>query len=298
MDKPNSWHDIHIAYQVAKLGTLSAAAAHLNVHHSTVLRHIDALEQSLNCKLFHRHARGYTATEQGKLLFQEAQQTQERFDRMLGKLAGKDTDLSGTLVITTVNTMSPLLMPIIGRFQQEHPNIQVELAGDARIFKLEYGEAHVSIRPGAQPKDPDYVVQPLCEMQVSLYASQAYLSKYGPLQNLQELQGHKFLSTISPLNNIASQRWMNETLDKSQVVFRGSDFNLLQDAIENGLGVAPLNCQIASNNPKLLQLIPAPPEWTYKLWLVTHRDIHHSPKVQAFTKTLKEMVREHWHKPS
>ena len=295
MDKSNKWHDIHIAYQVAKLGTLSAAASHLNVHHSTVLRHIDALEQSLNCKLFHRHARGYTATEQGKLLFLEAQQTQERFDRMLGKLAGTDTNLSGTLVITSVSTMSPLLMPIIAEFQQEHPNIQVELAGDARIFKLEYGEAHVSIRPGAQPKDPDYVVQQLCEMNTSLYASQSYLSKYGPLNSLNETEGHKFVGTINPLNNIASQRWMNETVDKSQVVFRGSDFNLLGDAVENGLGIAPLNCQIAKSNPRLLQLIPAPPEWAYKLWLVTHRDIHRSPKVQAFTKTLKQMVKEHWH---
>lgn len=294
MVKPNSWHDIHIAYLVAKLGTLSAAASQLNVHHSTVLRHIDALEQSLNCKLFHRHARGYTATEQGKLLFQEAQQTQERFDRMLGKLAGKDNELSGTLVITSVSTMSPLLMPIIAAFQQEHPNIQVELAGDARIFKLEYGEAHVSIRPGAQPKDPDYVVQRLCDMDSSLYASQSYLDKYGPLKTLSNTQGHKFLSTINPLNNIASQRWMNENVEKSQVVFRGSDFNLLRDAIENGLGIAPLNCQIASSNQKLLQLVPAPADWAYKLWLVTHRDIHHSPKVQAFTKTLKQMVKKNW----
>jgi DNA-binding transcriptional LysR family regulator len=296
MAKSNSWHDIHIAYQVAKLGTLSAAASHLNVHHSTVLRHIDALEQRLDCKLFHRHARGYAATEQGQLLFQEAHQTQERFDRMLGKLAGKDTELSGTLVITSVSTMSPLLMPIIALFQQQHPNIQVELAGDARIFKLEYGEAHVSIRPGVQPKDPDYVVQLLSEMDSSLYASQAYINKYGPLKSLSETQGHKFVSTISPLNNIASQRWMNENVDKSQIVFRGSDFNLLRDAVENGLGIAPLNCQIANVNPSILQLIPSPTQWDYKLWLVTHRDIHHSPKVQAFTKLLKEVVKKTWHR--
>ena len=172
----------------------------------------------------------------------------------------------------------------------------MELAGDARIFKLEYGEAHVSIRPGAQPKDPDYVVQLLAEMDTSLYASQAYLDKHGPLKSLEDTKGHKFLSTISPLNNIASQRWMNENLDKSQIVFRGSDFNLLRDAVENGLGIAPLNYQIANRNSALLRLIPSPPQWDFKLWLVTHRDIHHSPKVQAFTQTLKQVVKNTWHR--
>jgi len=215
MPHDSSWDNIHIAYTVAKSGTLSAAAKQLNVHHSTVLRHIDALELQLNCKLFHRHARGYNVTEAGQLLFQEAQQTQERFDRMLGKLAGKDTELSGTLVITSVSTFSPILMPIIAEFQNQHPNIQIELATDSRIFKLEYGEAHVSVRPGVQPKDPDYVVQALKKTKSTLYASDRYLEQFGGMSSLKDTTNHKFISSIAPLNNIPMMRWLNNHVDQS-----------------------------------------------------------------------------------
>ncbi len=288
MTQSSSWDDIHIAYTVATLGTLSAAAKQLNVHHSTVLRHINALEKRLNCKLFHRHARGYSATEAGQLLLQEAQQTQERFDRMLGKLAGKDTELSGTLVITTVATLSPLLMPVIRQFQQAHPQIVIELAADSRIFKLEYGEAHVSIRPGSKPKDPDYVVQHLQTTQASLYASANYLKKYGPLHSLNDCKNHKFIACTLPLNNIPMMAWLNDNIDQSQISFRGSDFSLMMDAAENGLGITPLGFDIAQTRKELILMIPPPESWQGDLWLVTHRDIHRSPKVQAFNQYLKK----------
>lgn len=290
MPHDSSWDDIQIAYTVAKSGTLSAAAKELNVHHSTVLRHIDALELKLSCKLFHRHARGYNVTEAGQLLFQEAQQTQERFDRMLGKLAGKDTELSGTLVITSVSTYSPMLMQIIAEFHTLHPNIQIELATDSRIFKLEYGEAHVSVRPGAQPKDPDYVVQALQKTSASLYACERYLETFGGMDSLQDTAGHKFIGSIAPLNNIPMMNWLNNKVDPAQISFRGANFEAMMGAAMHGLGIAALGSNIAKTQKSLIRVIPPPKEWEGNLWLVTHRDIHHSPKVQAFTQLLKRRM--------
>ena len=39
------WDEVRTAYQVAQQGTVSGAADVLGVHHATVIRHIDALEQ-------------------------------------------------------------------------------------------------------------------------------------------------------------------------------------------------------------------------------------------------------------
>jgi DNA-binding transcriptional LysR family regulator len=44
MDK---WAELRTAYQVAKLGTVSAAATALGFHRATVNRHIDVLEKRL-----------------------------------------------------------------------------------------------------------------------------------------------------------------------------------------------------------------------------------------------------------
>lgn len=287
----NDWSDIHFAFQVARLGTLSAAAEVLDVHHSTVLRRIDALEQRLNIRLFHRHARGYTATEAGKLLLQVASQTQEEFDRLMGQLAGVGEQLTGNLVVTTVSTFASLLTPVLAAFQHKHPEIRIEYVADSRIFKLEYGEAHVSIRPGARPKEPDYVVQHLRTMSASLYASPDYIERYGKMKNRDDIEGHRFISSTHALSNVLHMRWMNEHIPDDQIYYRASDFKAMMYAAEAGLGVSPVDCWIAeTRNKRLLPMFAPPGDWDGNLWLVTHRDIHRTPKVQAITAFLKEKL--------
>ena len=105
-----------------------------------------------------------------------------------------------------------------------------------------------------------------------------------------DIAGHKFISAIAPLNNIPMMRWLNEHVDKSQVSFRGSSFDSMMDAALQGLGICPLGCNIAQTRTGLIPILLPPKEWEGNLWLVTHRDIHHSPKVQAFTKLLKSSM--------
>ena len=292
------WNDIHVAYQVARLGTLSAAAAALDVHHSTVLRRVNALEQQLGTKLFHRHARGYTPTEAGQLLTEVADNTQSNFDRLLGRLQGTDTQLTGTLVITSVNTLADNLIPLLAEFQQLYPQIKLEYAADSRIMKLEHGEAHVSIRPGSKPTDPDYVVQQLGSHASTLYANDAYIERHGlidatnGLESLspEALAGHRFISTIDPYSVVPFMRWMNQQVPAEQISFRSNDFTGFIPAIKAGFGAAPLNCWMASCEPGLRQLMPPPKEWGGPQWLVTHVDLHRSSKVQAFTQFIKQRI--------
>src|SRR5210317_409282 len=85
----DNWDEIRTAYKVAQHGTVSGAAEALGVHHATVIRHIDALEQRLGVKLFQRHARGYTSTEAGQDLLQVAQATDDQFNQLAGRIKGR-----------------------------------------------------------------------------------------------------------------------------------------------------------------------------------------------------------------
>ncbi len=286
----NNWSDIQIAYLVAKHGSLSKAAEALDVHHSTVLRRVDSIEAHLGCKLFHRHSRGYTPTEAGAILFNETAQVEERLDRMISKINGLDQALSGPLVLTSVSTLSPLIMPVIEAFTQEHPQVDLSFQADSRIFKLEYGEAHISIRPGIKPQDPDYVVQKLLDTEFSLYASDTYLKRHGPLHSLESLDGHRFINFSQNMDNIPGIKWLNETVPEEQISFSASDYHILMDAAEAGLGIVAVDCRIAKLKSKLRCLLPAPVSWASSIWLVTHRDVRLSPKVQAFTSLLKKLI--------
>jgi len=78
------WAELRTAYQVAKLGTVSAAAKALGFHRATVNRHIDALESELGSRVFIRHARGYELTELGKEVLRTAQKTEQLLDDLSG----------------------------------------------------------------------------------------------------------------------------------------------------------------------------------------------------------------------
>ena len=110
-----NWDEIRTAYHVARLGTVSGAAEVLGVHHATVIRHIDALEDRLGSKLFQRHARGYTPTEAGNDLLLVAQTTDDQFTQLAGRIRGRGEEVTGELIVTTVSSLAGLIVPSLAR---------------------------------------------------------------------------------------------------------------------------------------------------------------------------------------
>ena len=69
--KPSeSWDNLRYFLAVARTGTLSAAAEQLGTEHTTVARHVQALEEELDSRLFHRSNSGYGLTEVGGARYQ------------------------------------------------------------------------------------------------------------------------------------------------------------------------------------------------------------------------------------
>ncbi|WP_105103677.1 LysR family transcriptional regulator [Microbulbifer pacificus] len=281
------WNNLHYALAVARTGTLSGAALELEVSHSTVLRRIDALERALKTRLFIRHPRGYVPTEAGQMLMRAAENMQDQLDLLVGKMQGVDEALHGTLIITTVNTLIPQLMPIMRSFQAENPQVRLQLVADRRHLRLEHGEAHIGIRPGAKPTEPDYVVQPGISLQNTLYASDAYIRECGPLQSRDALSGHRFIAPVEVYDFIPSLAWIARQVPDEQIVFRCNEFFGFEDAARSGVGIAALHSWCAETRPGLQRMLEPPPEWRTNLWLVTHRDMHRTRKVQLFLEWLK-----------
>lgn len=281
------WNNLHYALAVARAGTLSGAALELEVSHSTVLRRIDALEKALKTRLFIRHPRGYVPTEAGQILMSAAENMQDQLDLLVGKMQGVDEALHGTLIITTVNTLIPQLMPMVRGFQAENPQVRLHLVADQRHLRLEHGEAHIGIRPGAKPTEPDYVVQPAISLQNTLYASDEYVRECGPLNSRDDLSGHRFIAPIKAYDFIPSLDWIARQVPEEQIVFRCNEFSGFEDAARNGVGIAALHSWCAETRPGLRRMLEPPREWRTNLWLVTHRDMHRTRKVQLFLEWIK-----------
>ncbi|WP_095588681.1 LysR family transcriptional regulator [Actibacterium ureilyticum] len=288
----DNWDEVRTAFQVARIGTVSGAADALGVHHATVIRHIDALESRLGVKLFQRHARGYTPTDAGLDLLQVAQATADQFEQLAGRLRGHGAAMTGELVVTTIDTLSPLVTPVVSAFQEEHPDLIIRLITDARVFRLEYGEAHVAIRAGNAPDEPDNVVQALYTQQSGLYAHRDYIAAHGMPDTEAKLAEHRFIGPTEETHRAKFYRWLFQNLPHQAITFRTSEIRTAMDALKAGAGIGFMPLWAVRDLPELVQVRPPIAEWDAELWLVTHVDLHRTAKVQAFTHTLKEAAKD------
>ena len=288
----DNWDEIRTAYQVARVGTVSGAAEVLGVHHATVIRHIDAIEARLGVKLFQRHARGYTATEAGADLLQVATATDDQFSQLVGRIRGRGTEVTGDLVVTSLASLSRLLAPTLVRFQALHPGLTVRhLTGD-RVYRLEYGEAHVALRAGKAPEHLDNVVQEFGGQPIALYGAKSYIARMGMPKDEADLKNHFFVGHDNEKNRAPFFAWMWDNIPKKNVVFRGLDARVIQDAVLAGGGLGFLPVADANLYPDLVQVMAPRKEWTATMWIVTHVDLHRTTKVQSFLKFLKEEAKD------
>lgn len=288
----DNWDEIRTAYQVARNGTVSGAAEVLGVHHATVIRHIDALEGRLGVKLFQRHARGYTATEAGADLLQVAQATEDQFTQLAGRIKGQGEGVSGDLVVTSLGALSRFLTPVLVDFQTTHPDLRVRFLTGERLFRLEYGEAHVAIRAGEMPDQPDNVVQPFLTMNVRLMASKAYVAAHGLPNSEADLVNHRFVCHDSETNRAPFNRWLRRTVGDARIMYQATDERNLSDAILGGAGIGFLSDFEGEDRDDLIEVVPPREEWASQLWLVTHVDLHRTAKVQAFLAHLKGFAKD------
>jgi DNA-binding transcriptional LysR family regulator len=177
-------------------------------------------------------------------------------------------------------------------FQQEHPDVRLLFLADSRLFRLEYGEAHVAIRAGAMPSEPDNVVQPLTRVRWGMFAARAYAERYGLPATPEDLVHHRFIGTSSEASRAPFNRWLAERIAPENYTFLVSDLTAMDAAIKAAAGIGFMPSVEARRDPGLVEVMPSLPEWEVTLWLVTHVDLHRTNKVQTFLRYMKDAAKD------
>ena len=282
----DGWDEIRTALAVARAGTVSGAAQALGVHHATVIRHVDALEARLGVTLFQRHGRGYTPTEAGQMLAETGAEAEALLGRLAARLQGWAGGIEGPLVVTTPPELTGLIVPALAALRAAHPGLEPCLRSERRVLKLEKGEAHLAIRAGARPEEPDNVVQKLGEVGPALYAAPAYLARHGRPQTEADLAAHLFIGDEADESRVPYLRWITDA--GHALAFRSRDPAAQEGAIRAGMGLGFLFEAAARDG--LVQVLAPRAEWMVPLWLVSHVDLHRSARLQAAMAALKRTL--------
>ncbi len=139
---------------VGRRMSITLAAKDLFVTQSAVSRQIHALEQQLGVPLFTRGYRSIAFTAEGERLFRCADGAIRQLHDALDELAAGGEAKPVTLS-TTIGFTALWLMPRLGRFQREHPDVDVRVSAHNTVMDLRGSGIDLAIRySGARHAPP------------------------------------------------------------------------------------------------------------------------------------------------
>jgi DNA-binding transcriptional LysR family regulator len=132
-----------------------------------------------------------------------------------------------------------------------------------------------------------------------LYAAQNYLDCHG-LPNWRDgAAGHDIILTEADFLHTPEMAWLRGIAPQAKVSLACNSRLMQVHAAAAGMGLACLSTHSAIAAPNLVRLDPppdAPPLPKRDLWLGTHADLRHAPRIRAFIDMLTAGLKVAAHK--
>ncbi|MET7655545.1 MULTISPECIES: LysR family transcriptional regulator [unclassified Streptomyces] len=192
--------DLRYLLAVSRTGRLVTAADALGVDHTTVSRRIAALEKRLGLRLIERGTEGWTLTDIGRAVAENARAIEEAIDRVVDTVAGQDSpSLHGTVRVSAPDGFgTAFATPALVRVRRRHPRLQAELITATRQLALRPSGFDLALVIGV-PSTSRLVTEHLTDYALGLYASEDYLTRYGRPETVAELREHPLIFYIESM---------------------------------------------------------------------------------------------------
>jgi molybdate transport repressor ModE-like protein len=274
------WDNLRIFLAIARAGQILAAAKSLQLNHATVARRLDALEASLNARLFERRTTGAVLTPAGESLL-------TRVERMESEVLQADADLpaTGAALSGIVRVGAPdgfgtfHLAAELARLANQHPVLTIQLVPLPRTFSLSRREADIVITI-ERPKLGKAIIKKLTDYSLSVYAAKSYLERTGMIRERSDLEGRLFITYVE---DIAYSRALDYTADLGKLMKRHYECGSVvaqMEAVRAGEGIGILHDYAAALYPDLVRIMPDM-RFSRTYWLMSHPDSHDTRRVAA-----------------
>lgn len=284
------WDDLQIVWAIASTGTLSGAGRTLGISHATVFRRLTDMEDRLGVALFERSRTGYTPSTAGEDLAAVARRVKIDIVGAERRLAGQDLKLSGTIRVTTTDTLfNGLLAPAFSKFRANYPDIVLEVVISNQVHSLSKREADIAIRPTRKPPET-LVGRRAGSIKQAIYGQQRHWQD--AQTPLETLTGHRWVGPDKHMGDSALETWMTQQGLDDCCRYRVDSMLGMQTAVRHGPGLAVLPCYLGDPDSELLRLTDPLPELAAPLWLLTHLDLRRVSRIRVFTQDIGEYIRQ------
>ena len=268
-----------------------AAAAALGVDHTTVSRRISALEKSVGLRLIERGTEGWTLTDVGKAVSDNARAIEEALDRVADAVAGQDSpSLHGTVRVTAPDGFGTLFAtPALARVRQRHPHLQVELITATRQLTLRPSGFDLALTIG-RPASSRLVTEHLTDYALGLYATDEYVSMHGQPKTPAEVRQHPLIFYIESMLQVGDLD-IDRHLPGATPAFSSTNVFAQLEATRQGTGIGVLPSFLAEGSG-LRRLLGDEIDIRLPITLAVRREAVTHPAVRAVRAALRQEVAE------
>ncbi len=284
------WNLLHGFLATAETGSFSAGARQLGLTQPTLSRQVAALESQLGLLLFERHGKRLTITDAGRELLEHTREMGNAAERVALAASGQRSDLSGHIRITASDIFSAHLMPsVLLSIRKVAPLLSVEVVATNDITNLMKREADIAVR-NLRPDQPELVARLVREATGQFYATKEMLDRVGRPQTIDDLAKLDWVAFGTPDQTVSFLATMGVSLTAAQ--FRASSENGLVawEMAKAGLGICAMDTEVAKACPDMEAVLPSVLEVSFPYWLVSHRELHTSPRIRLAFDILAEAI--------
>ncbi|EGA71413.1 LysR family transcriptional regulator [Vibrio sinaloensis DSM 21326] len=190
--------DLEILLAVVDSGGFSAAAETLDIQVARVSRAVSKVEKQLGVSILNRTTRRIELTDEGRQFVEAIRVGLGQIQQAEEEIISRGERPQGRL---RVDAASPFvfhqLVPLIGDFQKQYPDIELELSSNEGFVDLLEKKTDLAIRIG-QLNDSTLHARPLGRSPLYFVAAPSYLAKRGLPQQTTDLTHHDTIGFIGP----------------------------------------------------------------------------------------------------
>lgn len=285
------WDDLRVFLEVARQGSVHAAAKRLRLDHSTVCRRIGKLEALLSVKLFDRSRKGIVVRGEAHDLLKHVEKMEFHATSLQDVVARTGADAAQVVRIATMEGIaSQYLARRIPALADVAPNITIELVSIPQTVDLSRKEADIFLS-FFDPKAPGLTSSRYAEFALHLYASPTYLRRYGTPVCREDLARHTFVGYIDDLLTIHAVRWLDELVSAPKMSFHSNSILAQTNAAVGGMGIVLLPTFVGAGVPGLARILPQV-SVQRDVWVSARSEQRYQPRIKTVTRFLRHAFQQ------
>ncbi len=272
-----NWDNVKVFLAVERAGSIAGAGNALSIDESTVARRLKSLEEALEARLFYTLNGNRKLSAFGEQILHSAQEMEAAKFNIEAASRNAREKPSGTISISASTMVARhILMPRVGDFRCNYPDMILELSASNDIADLTRLEADIAIRM-VRPREGDYTIRKIGKIE------------YGVYEHRDHRGSRQWIGFAGPLAEISHVKDVSENLGKPPCITTNEP-SLMLEAVLTGKVAAILPRFVGDKMNELVR-VETMPSKQRGCWFVFRSDMNTAPNIRIAMEWIKRCFR-------